>query len=625
MKMRKLFAGIAAAATLFGGLALGATTAMADDNGTVLDPNDSNNQVNFTFTADDADQWTNREVKYYKLADYVRYYDANNNGATHYGVKTATTVDRAALKTALEKAVEGTTLTVPADANTDLMAWALQNGALDNESSKPWTGSTRNFADSLASNDAVTGDTTNFKTITWPAYGNGTPQDGQQERWITLPAGIYLFVDVAKSNGNSAAGTGAQANNGNIANGTEQNSGNLQDNQNPAGGKVVSQSAPIVIASGVVKDGEIDNPYGPVADSDGVQRNKVEFKNHVTPVQKTFGDKDGTVSTGQTVAYTLTSQLPSYTTGFTNYQFSLTDTPGAGQTVDLSSGLVVKVGDVELDPYDQTNNATGYELKFTGLTQDEQTDKKFSGDNTKQFIIDLSKYVQAQTYSANANLAVTVTYNVTINEDAKTNATVPNTVEVNDNNSKAQDQTSLKLGKFAFTKTDASGNALQGAEFTITGVVTDNTGKTDAAVPSNTDKVATSNDQGVVTFSGLADGVYTVEETKVPDGFLGPKDNAPSSFAAKFNVTISKGKATAFDGIDIYGLAPDLNDPTTDTNNNPNNLTDYKVKNVKNITELPKTGAAGIIMFTVIGALLAGAAGLVFTKSRATKRALRHV
>ena len=36
MKMRKLFAGIAAAATLLGGMALGATSAQADDACLVL-------------------------------------------------------------------------------------------------------------------------------------------------------------------------------------------------------------------------------------------------------------------------------------------------------------------------------------------------------------------------------------------------------------------------------------------------------------------------------------------------------------------------------------------------------------------------------------------------------------
>ena len=44
---------------------------------------------------------------------------------------------------------------------------------------------------------------------------------------------------------------------------------------------------------------------------------------------------------------------------------------------------------------------------------------------------------------------------------------------------------------------------------------------------------------------------------------------------------------------------------------------------MKNVSELPLTGAAGTALFTVIGLLLAGAAATVALKSRETKRALR--
>ena len=136
----------------------------------------------------------------------------------------------------------------------------------------------------------------------------------------------------------------------------------------------------------------------------------------------------------------------------------------------------------------------------------------------------------------------------------------------------------------------------------------DTTGKTDAVIPSDTDKVVTSNDQGVVTFEGLADGVYEVTETKAPTDFA-------QSFAAKFKVTIKNGKATNFDGTDIYGLAPDVANPSA-------NADSYKVKNVRNITELPKTGAAGIALFGVIALLLAGAGTAVYMQSRRTRHAL---
>lgn len=84
MKMRKLFAGIAAAATLLGGMALSAASAQADGSGTVV-----TSKVNFTFTAQDAKQLTNRKLDAYKIADYVQY--GTGSSAT-YGVQTAGTV-----------------------------------------------------------------------------------------------------------------------------------------------------------------------------------------------------------------------------------------------------------------------------------------------------------------------------------------------------------------------------------------------------------------------------------------------------------------------------------------------------------------------------------------------------
>ena len=47
------------------------------------------------------------------------------------------------------------------------------------------------------------------------------------------------------------------------------------------------------------------------------------------------------------------------------------------------------------------------------------------------------------------------------------------------------------------------------------------------------------------------------------------------------------------------------------------------VNNVKSITELPLTGAAGTALFTVLGLLIAGAGALVYMKSRSVERMLR--
>ena len=97
---------------------------------------------------------------------------------------------------------------------------------------------------------------------------------------------------------------------------------------------------------------------------------------------------------------------------------------------------------------------------------------------------------------------------------------------------------------------------------------------------------------------------YTVIETKVPTGYNG-------TFVGKFTITTgaTADAAATFAGKDAWNLSKD-------------NKGTFQVTNVKNITQLPLTGAAGTMLFSVIGLLIAGAAVTVFVKSRSTKRAL---
>ena len=93
-------------------------------------------------------------------------------------------------------------------------------------------------------------------------------------------------------------------------------------------------------------------------------------------------------------------------------------------------------------------------------------------------------------------------------------------------------------------------------------------------------------------------------ETKVPTGYNG-------TFVGKFTITTgaTADAAATFAGKDAWNLSKD-------------NKGTFQVTNVKNIIQLPLTGAAGTMLFSVIGLLIAGAAVTVFVKSRSTKRAL---
>lgn len=516
MKMRKLFAGIAAAATLLGGMALGAASAQADGSGTVV-----TSEVNFTFTAQDAKQLTNRKLDAYKIADYVQYGIGDN--AT-YGVQTAGTVtDQSGIKAALEAAVAGTNKTVPTDGG-DLMAWALAEGVLDTtESSKDtatgaWkNGASRKFVETLKTRTNMLGDPTVVD------LGKNLAKNGLSAI-VTLPAGLYLFVDADYS-----AGTNKDA----------------------------TPSIAILVGSGNVTNGVL-NPLTEAT---------VAIKNQTTTVSKTVSA--ATASAGQKVTYTITSKVPQNTQYYSDYGYTYTDTPSAGQTVHLDS-LKVTVGGSDLNKGKDYTVAEGKNGKFT---------------------VNITSIKQR-----NAGDEIVVTYDAEVTEaEATGRKAVTNTVVLSDNGAKATDSTTITNGQFSFIKTDAQGNALAGADFEIEG-------QSGTSTPSTA--TATSDSNGTVTFKGLADGTYKVTETNVPAGFQ-------QNLKAAFTVTIANGKAVKYAGADIWGLAPSAEVSGNYT---------YKVKNVKNVTQLPLTGAAGTTLFTVVALLVAGAGVAVALKSRQRMR-----
>ena len=512
MKMRKLFAGIAAAATLLGGMALGATSAQAGDaattagSGTIV-----NNDAKFKFTAQDAKQLTNRKLNAYKIADYVQYGTGDNAA---YGVQTADGVVRDTLAKALQSATDEN---VPETG--DLMAWALAKGVLSVDDSADengaWSNSaSRKFVESLKN---ATGNLGTAETVDLGAAANGTSAT------VTLPAGLYLFVDADYS-----AGTNKDA----------------------------TPSIAILVGSGNVENGVL-NPLTEAT---------VDIKNQTTAVTKKVNGKDAiTASAGQRVAYTITSKVPQNTQYYSDYGYTYTDTPSAGQTVDFVSLKVT--------------------VAAKALTKD--TDYTVAKNEDGTFTVTISSIKKQP-----AGAVITVTYNATVtSEEAAGNKAVTNTVVLSDNGAEAIDSTSITNGQFSFTKTDAQGNALAGAEFKIEG-------QSGTSTPSTATAISDSN--GTVTFKGLADGTYKVTETNVPAGFQ-------QNLKAAFTVTIANGKAVKYAGADIWGLAPSAEVSGNYT---------YKVKNVKNVTQLPLTGAAGTTLFTVVALLVAGAGVAVALKSR---------
>ncbi|PST49893.1 hypothetical protein COO72_01310 [Bifidobacterium callitrichos] len=162
-------------------------------------------------------------------------------------------------------------------------------------------------------------------------------------------------------------------------------------------------------------------------------------------------------------------------------------------------------------------------------------------------------------------------------------------------------------------------NGLAGAGFTITKVgneptyTNDSNGKTlfDQAATGTTTHESAGAD-GLVTFGNLTAGWYLIKETKTPDSYDG-------TYAARLVLHVEQDGAKF-----TYTLTnPFAITGTQFLTTDGKGTNGYKYKNIQNLTQLPVTGAAGVALFVALAALLAGAAGVVYVKSRRTKAMLR--
>lgn len=144
------------------------------------------------------------------------------------------------------------------------------------------------------------------------------------------------------------------------------------------------------------------------------------------------------------------------------------------------------------------------------------------------------------------------------------------------------------LADLTFKKVDSTGNALEGAEFTLSHDDKNCSAcRGDGTIVAISDETATSDENGTVTFQNIPSGhKYLLEETKIPAGYSS-NGNSYGMTVAYDELTVT---VTAYDGI-------------TGT---------WNGEIVNNVYyELPATGGAGTTLYTAGGTLLIVAAGIL--------------
>lgn len=507
-----------------------------------------------TLNATSADQLTGHTFKAVKVASYDVYGTAPNQSVT---LKTED-----GLKKDIADYLKYT-------GTGDPLAWAQQQdqAKLDKSTTSPWLGdgTTRGLADKLASEAA---------TEVTPALSS----DNKQATFTLTSPGLWLIVDQAVTGKSSKA-------------------------------LPILAGTKLTINNTVYSSGSID------------------MKNQTASVSKTVTDQ--TVAAGQDASYTITTKVPNYV-GYKvkGYQFTVSD------KFAHNAPLAYKTDTLKVT-VDNKQLRAGTDYTVAGFDA-----------TSKTFIIDLSGYIKAEGFGTgtpaddskftNAGLVgktVTVEYKATVtgstgNTGAANTPTIKYPNDPSNNESKQEvPGTPVKVFNFDYTlvkKDKTTGAALEGAKFAIKNA----DGKYLAYTPDKdgngkwstldtkpaagaTSGVFTTNSNGKVTFPALDEGKYTIEEIAAPSGYVNVGVSFSFTIAANLSGTGADQIAKPSYTIDADGVSSDRWGLVSD-----GSTAEVVVENVKSITQLPLTGGAGTVLFTVVAALLIGAGVTVGVKSR---------
>lgn len=381
-----------------------------------------------------------------------------------------------------------------------------------------------------------------------------------------------------------------------------------------------------------------------------IDKKLVDSKDNGTYTPNTQPD----YAVGDDVYYELTSTVPVYT-GYDidstmkdatkTRIFKINDT--ASKALTVSAGTVIE--SVKLTPAQGTAVTLVKDKDYTVTVADygdvntPDTDAYKGGHVTT---IDLGKYVNKAEGSKSATDGILEGATVTVIVKAKLNKDAlisnpgnlqknPNKVDLEYSNRPEEVDHAHKVPgpevpvyayKFDILKTDKAGTTkLPGAKFTIKAVsgTSRHDGKylgsygkdgwsyldSEPAV-ADTDGVFTTGTDGKINVSGLDAGTYEVHEIAPPDGYTAislPKfqftitPTVSNEVAGRKTITVVA--LSLAKGADVRALLSQ--DGKT-----------LNIWNAKNITELPKTGGAGLAMIVAVGALFIAASGIFALRAR---------
>lgn len=584
MKMRKLLAGIAAAATLLGGALFGTATASADTTATITA---LNAQQGCTYTA-------------YKFAEFSNLKATGGEATKIASFDVATTANGAFLTTVITSAQEAKNSTIPAEYSNNVAAWIATFSASELRTFAEKVQASLGTVDNL--NDFNMGTVANTETV---------PTD----KVISLTEeGWYIVAKQHTEDGSTVTDSVAVV--ASTIDGYTTIEFDLDDGQKS------------ITELGKFNPKDENQPNAP--NKYVYDETMCSEDGEITKNTESMNGKS--VSVGTKLCYVVQTNVSKAASGYDTYPIVINDT--------ISKGLT----------YNEIDGAVQIKAYWGNMTSENADDKHLidpSAYNVTTRANDDGSTTMEVTFAdthAWAGNNLWITYSATVNKDAGSASAyaVSNSAKVQHNNGGWSETTSTHqyVGGFSFHKYGVDNNnevSLSGAKFSVyAGISVTETPLTFSKVnnedgtsyyyydPNGTVTEVESGEDGYVKVYGLkgrmttdsdTDGTYTVKETQAPAGYMNV-DAVKPVFTVRVNLTVTGNVAS--------------NTLLLTTNNNVLGLASQngegspiKVKNVKSLTQLPLTGGAGILMFSVVAALLIAVAAIATVRIRAVKRELQ--
>lgn len=286
------------------------------------------------------------------------------------------------------------------------------------------------------------------------------------------------------------------------------------------------------------------------------------------------------------VPFQLTATLPSNLDSYDEYYLELSDTLSSGLTYNKDAKVYLVNGS------DKTDVTSSFTIADDGSS--------FKINNLKSLdgVTSSTKVVVEYTATLNENAVIGSQGNTnTVKLIYSNNPNYTGSGETSPTGETPEDTVIVFTYKVVVNKVDQNGDALEGAEFTLSKKLADGSLQ-EVAVVKNTAGTT-------FTFSGLDDGDYVLSETTTPDGY-NKIDDVEFTVTAKHDEDSDAPKLTELKGTGSLEFTSSTTDGslTTDVVNKKGSV-------------LPSTGGMGTTILYVIGSILVlVAAVLLITKKR---------